>query len=184
MRYDIFNVCQVDQLESICNKMNQLFGEQDHFKIELLEHVYLHFPRLINIAVDKYGEQIGHICFIPFNKSGYDKMLDPNLDEEDLSVEDLFQKDIDAEMYLFVYSIFAKTSFLCKSLVKETITAARTYADFISPESIIFAEVVSKQGGLLAKRMSLQKYLSYKFRDQELHLFKSSISSYVNSLNN
>ncbi len=164
--------------------MNQLFGEQDHFKIELLEHVYLHFPRLINIAVDEYGEQIGHICFIPFNKSGYDKMLDPNLDEEDLSVEDLFKTNIDTEMYLFVYSIFAKTNLLCRRLVQETITAAKTYADFISPESIIFAEVVSKQGGLLAKRMSLSKYFSYKFRDQELHLFKSSISSYVNSLNN
>lgn len=181
MNYQVHSVSCLSQVRSIYEQMNDLYGEQDHYPYEILEQVYLNYPRLVNLATDEQGNQIGHICLVPFNKSGYEKMLDAESDESDLQSRDIFDQSKDKVMYLFVYSIYSKSSYLTKEFIRKTIEAAKEYHRFIDEESIIFAEVVSKEGGLLARRMNLRKYHTYTFRSQKLSLYKSSISGYIES---
>ena len=179
MQYKTENVTQPHQVVEIYEKMNQLFVDQDHFPIEIIEKSSIDFPGLIQIAYDNNGIQMGHILFIPLNKSGYDNMLDPNHDESKLVEDDIFNIKKDKTMYLFVYSIFSLRKRLTKELVSSTVSALKEYSSIIDQESIIFTEVVTTEGERLAKRMSLKKYHTFTFNEETLHLYKSSIEQYI-----
>ena len=179
MQYKIENVTQPHQVKEIYEKMNQLFVDQDHFPIKIIEKASKDFPGLIQIAYDNSGIQIGHILFIPLNKLGYDNMLDPNHDESKLAGDDIFNIEKDKTMYLFVYSIFSLRKRLTKELVSSTVAALQEYSSRIDQESIIFTEVVTTEGERLAKRMSLEKYHSFTFKEESLHLYKSRIEKYI-----
>ena len=179
MEYNIVNVSSSLQVNEIYEKMNQLFVDQEHFPIKIIEKASKEFPGLINIAYDSDGIQNGHILFIPLNKTGYDNMLDPKHDESKLSENDIFDIKNDNFMYLFVYSIFSLRKRLTKELISSTVLALQEYSSLLDPESIIFTEVVTTEGERLAKRMSLEKYHSFNFNEETLHLYKSSIEQYI-----
>lgn len=179
MQYKIENVTHSHQVIEIYKKMNELFIEQDHFPIEIIKTTSKNFPGLIQIAYDDLGIQTGHILFIPLNKTGYDNMLDPHHDESKLAETDIFNSEKDKKMYLFVYSIFSLRKRLTKELISSTVSALKGHYPQIDNESIIFTEVVTIEGERLAKRMSLEKYHSFDFKEETLHLYKSKIEQYI-----
>ena len=106
----IESVNEVDQL--FCS-MNELYGEQSHINNKLVFDSSKKYPGFIQIIKCELTNKIkGHICFIPFNEKGFEKMLDPNSDEDEISREDIFNDLVDETLYLFVYSISLLTIYL------------------------------------------------------------------------
>ena len=159
--------------------MNDLYGTQSHIPMSLLNYVAKNFKGFINIALNEDNEQVGHIVFIPLNRMGYNRMIDPEHSEEDLNKSDIFNSKDDQEMCLFVYSIYSLSYKLTKRLINETIIKIESLRPYLGDNSIIFTEVVTNKGGQLARRMSLEYYYSYNYQGETLNLYKSSIHDYL-----
>lgn len=175
-------VSSILEINQIYLQMNELFGEQDHIPGEVLLNVSKKYKSFVQVITNENSCQLGHIVFIPFNKSGYNKMLNPELDESDIKISDLFDSEIHKKMFIFVYSIYARSSFQAKAMVEQTVCEIKSFHHSIDVDSFIFAEVASKEGGLLANRMSLKEYHSYEFRGEKLYLYNTSLSEYVSSI--
>ncbi|CBW25746.1 hypothetical protein BMS_0853 [Halobacteriovorax marinus SJ] len=181
MSYSILNISTQEQVFEIYNQMNTLYSDQDHFPYSVIEFVAKKYPGLIQIAKNELDIQVGHIFFIPLNERGYENMINPNHRENDLSTLDVFNDEEDSKMYLFVYSIYSESAKLTKKLIASTIEVAKKYNSQVDPSSMVFTEVVTRRGELLAKRMSLTKYHSYEFDNDTLHLYRTKLSDYIQS---
>ena len=179
MKYQILPVMNPYQVEKLYSQMFHLFGNQYHPYNQVLLQISLKFRGLINIAIDEHAEQVGHIIYLPFNELGYQRMISPDFSEEDITLEDIFDPGRDEKIYIFVYSIYSQSFKLTKKLIEYTMKPVEKLRSKCSEDSLIFAEVVSKQGSLIAKRMSLEEYYRYTFEDEELVLYKSDLDTYL-----
>ncbi len=182
MSYQIRNAASMADYNSVFSKMNEIFGEQDHLSVEILEYIKLNYPGFFQIMLEQDVHK-GHILFLPLNEVGYERMISPLFSEKDMKLEDLFHRFYDSKMYLFVYSIFSENPKLTKQLIKSTVDTAKNILDSVDYESIIFAEVVSHKGSLLAERLTLKHYHSYDYYGEGINLYKSTIENYVASFN-
>jgi len=162
-------------------QMKELFGEQSHLTDEIFYSISELFPGFVNIIRTEIQSQCGHIVFLPLNKVGYEKMISPSFAEKDILKSDLFDPSIDKKIFIFVYSIYGTNPYLTKYLIKETVKSIETQQNVDIEKSVIFAEVVSKRGDILARRLGLEKYFSYQYEDELLHLYKTSVKAYLDS---
>lgn len=162
--------------------MNELYGEQDHLPIDVMTYASQIFPDLFIEALEYEKKHSGHICFIPFNKKGHEKMLSPHFPEDQMTPEDIYHPEFDDELFIFVYSIYGSKRAITKTLIEKTVQSCRQIIDKpMIKSSYIFAETVSKQGVLLAKRMGLKHHLSYQYQNETLLIYQTTLDNYINS---
>lgn len=179
--FQLQSIERLSQIQEIYRAMDELYGPQAHFPLDVFLLAAKRHPGFFRIAVDSSGQHIGHVCFLPLNESGYQRMLSPHHSEVDMTTEDIFDKEKDKTLYCFVYSINGSHSLLTKNLVQQTVLEVRECIHSVSEDSIVFAEIVSRAGGLLATRMGMKKYHSYMYENNELEIYKASCQEYLNS---
>ena len=180
MKYQLQKVSSTFQVESIFSKMDLLYGTQSHLLSQLVLLASNHFPGLVNIALDEQNEQRGHIVFIPFNEAGKQKILSPKMSESELNLEDLFDVNRDDKAYVFVYSIYSQNYHMTKALIQKTIISLQEN-ELNLGSSEIFTEVVSKEGRLLANKLSLYKSYEYSYENELIHIYDSSLNDFMKS---
>lgn len=153
----------------ITNEMENLFGDQSHIRADVIEKVYSIDHNLV------YSGSEGHLVILPLNHIGYEKILNPNLEEEDLNIYDLASSQNGEEVYFFVYSIFGKTPHDAFFLVDLTRKSVERFAilNNISRSSKIFAECVTKQGARLCKRLGMMNSHVYRYRDELINIYQT-----------
>ncbi len=182
MNYQIINALDDYLVENILSQMDILYLEQSHIPVKVLKYIAEKYEGFVNIALDKNKEQAGHIVYIPFNQQGYEKMISASVSEDQITIDDIYNPDLGhRHAFIFVYSIYSISSFLTKSLIRETLAPIDTIGANTISSSFIFAEIVSKRGELLANRMGLSKYHEYVYEGENITLFRSSIEKYLKS---
>lgn len=167
---------------AITNQMTEIYGEQNHIPSDILLTVANTHPDLFQ-AMYQNGEMVGHLVILPFNEKGSEKIVDLENDESDFELSDFaLTRDVNSPINFFVYSIYGKNHRISFQMIEAMLKGVKTYEGKISPESIVFAECVSDQGVRMSERLGLRKYHTYTFRDEELHLFKASVTDFVSSL--
>lgn len=168
--------------QEIMDQMSEIYGEQNHIPSEVLLEVASVHPELFQ-AMYHDGKMVGHLVILPFNERGSEKIVDLDNDESDFELNDFaLVREQSSPINFFVYSIYGKNHRISFQMIEAMLKGVRTYENRISPESIVFAECVSDQGVRMSERLGLKKYHTYTFRDEELHLFKTSVGHFVSSL--
>ena len=85
----------LSDIEAIYGKMDEIYGRQEHISSHIIKNIGELFPGLC-LYVKSTGD---HILYIPFNKTGYERMLSDELSEADIQMSDIYNPSIDKNVY-------------------------------------------------------------------------------------
>lgn len=143
----------ISDIRALYAQMGELYGEQSHIAHSLLLTLTQTYPELFLLGKDSTGTIYSHLIALPLNRKGYEKMTDDSSYEADFTLEDfVLARQPGAEIYIFIYSIYGRTSFQAVKMIKALYCAIDALGAYCHKDSLLFAECVSSEG----KRLSVE----------------------------